>query len=101
MEHTKYLGINPYQIPVKVSPDHYQCKRCIDNAYLYDENGPGPDCGNCKLKNRLGYLIQTSTYFGKTYGIVVFENGKIGRVHLAQIEALDVPKLSINPLDEE
>lgn len=99
MEHTKYLGINPYQIPVKVLPSVSECNRCIDASFDFEPNGP--DCSICKIKHQIGYLIQTESHFGTTYGIVVFENGKIERISLSQIEALDVPKLSINPFEEE
>lgn len=91
---------DPFGIPVRVTMDNSRtCRNCVDYAMSIGEDTMC--CENCTVpKNLLGYLYDVIVRFGTTYGIVIFESGKVGRVPVKQIEVLDVPQLSIDPIKD-
>lgn len=78
-------------IPVKVFPDMNSCYECMDFTM---ENEINIDCEACqKSRYRYGYLKKTEHKLLSSYGLVIFEDGKIERVPLDRIRVIDVPKV--------
>lgn len=78
-------------IPVKVLPDMITCYQCMDYNMGQEDD---MDCEVCKESGyRYGYLNKTEHRLLSSYGLVIFEDGKIARVPLHRIRAIDVPKV--------
>ena len=79
-------------IPVKVFPDMMKCYQCMDYIIEHDEDDM--DCEACNKNGyRYGYLKKTEHKLLSSYGLVIFEDGKIERVPLDRIRVIDVPKV--------